>query len=327
MWWGDLLKFGLGTPAAGTAWNLGLGLLGSHNWDQWYKGEKLDERNFGDHINRIDTNNRNLVGGVVGGINRAANDAFSPTAIGNRWNTAFGGLGDEYGAIPGQLERANSSVLGQFDQRGQGVLSDVQKLGAELSSGYDDRYQRARGMVEEISSQDRTDANRRFDDTSASESAGLASRGFGNSTVGASIRSGVEGDRGDELRRLSDQGLREQLFVEDTFGGAGLLARERTGLAGAELGANLAGQSLQGGLNAAGNLATTQLAAITGRADLAGRQFDAQTSADIARLNTMVQTGQMTIAQASQQIDHLLALHEQRIVSPPQMPSIGTIQS
>ena len=120
-------------------------------------------------------------------------------------------------AIRTQVEPAN--VYGRQTAESLGPISPTTTMAGQL-------YGRARGLGEQFSGQEVTDANQRFNQLRESELMGLRSRGIGGSTVAPSVALGVERGRSDELRRLNDARLTRLLGIEETFGGGQIAANQ-----------------------------------------------------------------------------------------------------
>jgi hypothetical protein len=87
-------------------------------------------------------------------------------------------------------------------------------------------YNRATGLVGDLSNQNVRDVNQRFDQIGASNIAGLNARGIGGSTVAPSLAYANERNRSDELRRVNDERLNTLLGVESLFGGQQISASQ-----------------------------------------------------------------------------------------------------
>jgi hypothetical protein len=331
---GPRTKVTLGGPI-GSLIDLGVGLWDNQRYNR-FQHEQLDPHNrrvnqllgrfgegsnvspidYGDQQGNYDVANADSMFGDRS-IRSLASTAYRPVVNGlatlpDRIAGQTAGTLQTFGASANDINsefRTGASSLGsRFGTLASDLAGGFGDLSGDVTGGYQERLERARGIVGGISDQETQDANRRFNEQSAGETARLVSQGLSGSTVGASVRGGVERQRGDELRRIADQTALRQLGVEDTFGGAGLQAQERIGTAGltsrqtiglaglGETGANLryggglaselANNLAARGIDAAQLNSTTGLEALRQRGAISQSQFDALIAARTTRLNT-----------------------------------------
>jgi hypothetical protein len=129
------------------------------------------------------------------------------------------------------------------------LLANTAKFNAQSARtqrGFEDILDRAQGLVEGLGDQEREDINTRADASASAQQAALAARGLGGTTVTSSQDILSEESRSDQLGRLNERLVREQLGVEATFGLAGLGFQERTGQFGANLGLGTTALQQQG---------------------------------------------------------------------------------
>ena len=246
---------------------------------------------------------------------------YSPTQISAGLSQNFGNIGNQLGALPGQIAGQQSSALGAFRNAGAnlqgnfgagaaGINAGYGNLANNINAGYQGELQTARGLVNARSTQDITDTNRFYDQQNSAQQANLLSRGLGSSTITASTANQTNRDRTGALNRLSDQRLQQQLGVEGTFGLGALQAQQalgqnalqaRTGLLGAQtdLGASLSGTQLTGGMNAASLNAQTGMNALGQQMNLGQFGFNALDAGKQQRLSNLYNFGQLPINTAS----------------------------
>lgn len=309
-----------GSPAGGTILNLLSGLGFNQRFDQW-------QQNVVDPLNAWGKGALTGTGFGVGGRNGTnnilanvqnsnrtmqgfADQTLSDTAVNQRFASAFNPSLQRYDQLPGQIQAGGNQAIGNYlsttgglsqgyASGGQNILGQIAGQNSGVNQGYQDQLSRARALVGNMSNQQVTDANTQYNQLNNSLQADQRARGFGGSGV-AAISSNVNLQRNDELRRLNDQRLQQQLGVESTFGNAALQAQQYGNQAynaasqgflnqGTQFGQNAASNAMSGSLNALGLNASTGLSALSGRTGIAGTGFDAQTNAILSRLGVMGQ--------------------------------------
>ena len=128
--------------------------------------------------------------------------------------------------------RADQGVMGTLDAAEKASMSGY----SDLDRLYQDRLDRARGIVGGISDQDKQDAIQASQENLASQLASVRNRGYGGSTIQTATEGRNLRDRGAELRRVSDNKASRELGVESQFGGEALAAKERGVQAGSQFG-------------------------------------------------------------------------------------------
>lgn len=231
-----------------------------------------------------------------------------PGRIAGQTSGAVGELRTSAGDINRQFRAGASSLGSEFGGLSGDVTGGYGALSEDVGAGYQERLDRARGIVSGMSDQEAKDANRRFSEESAGETARLVSQGLSGSGVGASVRGGIEGRRSDELRRIADARAMRELGVEETFGGAGLAAQERLGVGrlgaqqevglaglaergvnvryGTEVAARLADSLAARGIDAARLNSDTGLESLRQQGAISQSEFDALQNARRTRLDT-----------------------------------------
>lgn len=163
------------------------------------------------------------------------------TAVGEQTAT----LAQDFFNPEATLSRFDNEFNPILEQLG-GITSDFNTNSANTQAGFGDLLNRARGLVSGLGDQERKDINTRADANASAQQAALADRGLGGTTVTTSQAALSEESRTNQLGRLNERLLREQLGVEQTFGIAGLGFEERTNQFGANLG--LATNAAQAGI-------------------------------------------------------------------------------
>lgn len=266
--------------------NIQAGKADEADWDEFQR--QLEESNEAGATILRDTVG---VGTATGGsaIQQAQNLAdlgtglatrfFHPDLQEGRFEEAFGSVVEGFRALPGQVGAANERVQQLYGS----LRGELQAGAADLRGGFEDILGTATGLVSQLGEAERQDINRRFTEAGTESQMLLAGRGLGGSTISSSIRSGVERERSTALLGLQEQTAQQQLGVQETFGLAGLSARERLLGAGINLGGQQA-QAMQFGNQLFAGTASSSLANLGG---IAGGQVGAYDQGAANLLNAL----------------------------------------
>lgn len=99
----------------------------------------------------------------------------------------------------------------------------------QILQGYDDLHARSMGAINQLGAQQRSDIDERYDHVNAANQQNLIARGFGNSTIPATMRMGVSRERNRDHNRLRDALVRERVGVDSglTQGKLGVIERRQ----------------------------------------------------------------------------------------------------
>jgi hypothetical protein len=155
---------------------------------------------------------------------------------GSRFEAGMGAFGAGMEGILGQAAGRTAGALGEFGMREQQIMGGYGIMRGALERGYEDQAskfgeqfdQRTRDItakLEGLGEQARKDIDRRYGDVSTQRQQALSARGFGGSTVGASVEAGVQREKGAELGRLEEGLRRENINVRSQLTGQALGAQ------------------------------------------------------------------------------------------------------
>lgn len=254
---------------------------------------------------------------------RAGEGFFDPEEAEARHDRAFGGITKGFAAIPGQAREVQAETRGILADTGTSLrrgISGIQAGFGSLAGQAGGQLARARDIVSTLGAQEFKDI-----DTSAEADRGarrieLQSRGLTGTTIRQSQDELVATRRGDLRGRLQDRIARQQLEVENVFGGRQL----EIGAAGLQTRATLLGTATTFGTNrailsqGAGQFSVTQeLESLRSRADIAGGRLSAGDQARINFLENLMSFGKFGIDASLAMTDRRLAALDRRTYFPP----------
>lgn len=185
----------LGSPLVGLGFNLWNAFWNNRRWNNWDRNERIpfNARGEAQVTSLGESPNVNTLAADLSGRGTAlANESFNPTAVEGRFDKYLGGV------VP----------------------------------GYEALATRARGLVGQVSSQNKADVNTLYDRNKAGALSTLAGRGLAGSTVAPSVAGSIDEQRNAELRRVADARINSLLGVEGTFGAAVPQAQQTIGQIG-----------------------------------------------------------------------------------------------
>ena len=299
----------LGSPVGGAISNFITSGMYNRQMDQFQNNvvNPLNQTGINANANAGYGHTGNVVRGQMVDAARAqrlADSGFSQEAIARRGQQAFGTVNANLGQVTGNVGHQLQNAGSLFAQQAGGI-----------NTGYDQSYNRATGLVQNLYGQQRADANRQFNEEIAQTNANLASHGLGSGTISSSTTGATNMRRNDELRRIAAQEGQAQLGVEGQFGLGALAARQQ--LAGAQLGASQNAASLYG------NTALNQYGQQIG---IGNTMFGAQDQGLLNRLGIMGQGSQNVAAAQLGVLGQGNQYYGGPIVMPPQYMGPATIQ-
>ena len=159
---------------------------------------------------------------------------FTQEGLGNLRQTRLRDL-DHEGRIQANQDARNifeygaesDRLLADYGGLQSDIMGGLRSLRDDVVGGYGRRGQMAQMMLRGLGGQERRDIDQAFDRRSSAETANLAARGLGGTSLGSTLRTGIDRERTDAQGRLGERLRRERLGTFLGTSGDTLSAKER----------------------------------------------------------------------------------------------------
>lgn len=159
----------------------------------------------------------------------------------------------QMGAIPAEYQKAGKDTLATYDQTAPGTLNDLWASNKGIldrydtdtgatQKGFDDRYSRGMGYIDQMGQQERKDIDRSYKADLGTNAAKMASSGLGSSTIMANMNQGATQRRNQDVGRLDDRLTNMRLGTDAALSGDALGFGERSRGGRAALHTDLSGR-------------------------------------------------------------------------------------
>lgn len=213
----------------------------------------------------------------------------------------------DYGRQMADVLSGYRGVEGQIGQGGADMQAAISGGYGDLTSGYQQRYQRGMGLLEGMGVQEGKDIRQDYAKSAADQQQSLIDRGMGSASLGATMAAGNQREQTDALGRLNER-LRAQQFAADTSLSGDVLASQERGLT---TGLQARDVNQARALAAANQTLGVQGQNAANMAQLSAEQINAMQNMGLQGLNMQQQFGAQLAGQQAQNLQNMYNLNTQ----------------